>query len=116
MLTWRADYADSSSLPQLDGDGTENSYHRIDRARLQRFVLLDGQREVYAVYLKPGQQLIFRRRHWLEGSAVTRTVYLVGWRARVGGQEVQAVNYLCPDGHVELDDCRADIELYPEER
>lgn len=126
MLTWRAVYRDNKALPQYNADGTENAYKDIDRYRLRRFDLLDGDEKiVYSVYIHTGQRLIFRRRNLITigrvglGEKGRKVVYIVGWQMTVKTptklRNIASINYIHEDGRVELDDSRSNLELVPEE-
>ena len=63
-LTWVANYEDGTKLEQFDATGKEHKYADINREQLVRFDMIDRKtkKAVYAMYLREGQQLIFRRR------------------------------------------------------
>ncbi len=121
MITWKAIYSDGS-LAQHNSDGSENSYKQIDRSKLQSFELYDGEKLIFILNLNKNKQLIFRRRNFIPVSVKTGeesgrwTVYIVGFRfTDSSGEKHNVLNYLNPDGVVELDDERNNLELYPEE-
>ena len=114
-LTWKAFYKDGQVLEKLNSDGSKNSYEDIDRNRLSHFVLYDGERAVFAVYLREGQRLIYRQRNWVKNGEKIGLIYLVGWHMNIGGKNIKSIAYVCPDGYVELDDDRDDLRLVREE-
>jgi len=115
MLTWTAAYKDGTVLHQYNGDGTENRYEDIDRYRLFRFDLLRGGEIVYSVYLHSSQRLIFRRRNFIPQGGERWVVYLVGWQMNVEGKNVTAINYIYPNGKIDLDNSRSDIQIREQE-
>lgn len=122
MLVWRAVYKDGKYLPQHNDDGSTNRYSDIDRYRLERFDLLnEDNKPVYSVYIREGQRLIFRKRHFIKvGSGEKSHVYLVGWQQTLYDSKgllknVTAINYVHEDGSIALDGHRDNLELYKEE-
>lgn len=61
MLTWEADYGETS-LTQYNEDGTENKYTDIIRQSLKRFILKEGDKVRFVLNLDPGKRLVYRRR------------------------------------------------------
>jgi hypothetical protein len=116
-MYWVANYEDGSQLKQFEA-GKENKYGDIDRDRLSRFDMVDSSthKVVYALYLRDGQQLIFRRRtiKRLNGEPDV-VLFLVGWKMTVltvsGPKSIIAINYLYADGSIALDGSRDNLEL-----
>lgn len=128
MLTWEAVYNDGKTFLQYNADGTENQYEAIDRAQLTQFNLYDGNHAVYALYLRDGQRLIYRRRNFIKLMASANgeapkeerhLIYLIGWQMTIltsnGPKNITALNYILEDGSVILDNERSNLQLLPEE-
>lgn len=119
-LYWIAHYDNGESLKQFE-NGKENKYADINRERLFRFDLLDRatDKAVYSLYLREGQQLIFRRRTLKQINKPDVVLFLVGWKMTVmasyGAKEIIAINYIYPDGSIALDGARNNLELLPVE-
>ena len=100
QLKWVAVYSDGTNYPQYNEDGSENSYHAIDRERLSEFHLIrpDGSTH-FAVALEKGQRLVFRRRYSMDGvtGETNWVLYLCGWQMTVGKKNIQSLNWLFPD-------------------
>lgn len=133
---WEAIYPDGESLNQFNDDGTENRYTDIDRSRITHFILNDittGKPKII-LHLKPGQQLIHRRRivqkYALSSDFFERNpevkmreiVYIIGWHENRNGVNVQMINFVFEDGTVEIMDRWSDhhalynpVRLLPEE-
>ena len=115
-LYWVANYIDGKSLRQYQ-DGKEMKYADIDRDRLERFDLLDFEtnKAVHSVYLRGGQQLIYRRRTLIKMDGTRTVIYLVGWQTNVytnsGLKHFTVINYLHEDGSIALDGPRNNLEL-----
>jgi hypothetical protein len=102
-MQWVALYSDGSGLCQYNGDGSENKYADIDRARLTNFALFtDDHRKVVEIHLEPGQRLIYRRRVEHPPGKPKIVVYMVGWQQTIAGQNVQSIAYVFPDGRIEI--------------
>lgn len=129
-LSWRAMYHDGQgkltgeSFVQHDGD-KENKYADIDRWRLGRFDLLNAQGQiVFSLVIRKDQNLIYRRRtiRPLMGGTVDdiKVVYLCGWRQTVttpkGQKNIMSIAYIYPDGSIQLDGAKDNLELLPDER
>jgi hypothetical protein len=113
---WVAAYTDGTSLARYNEDSTENGYADIDRSRLRSFeVRSDISALVVKVFFeRPTQQLVYRRRNHISMLGVPQgTTIIVGWQEKVGGKSHKSLIYLYPDGHIELDGARNDLELLP---
>jgi hypothetical protein len=119
MLTWKAIYKEGEPLSQFNADGSENLYRDIDRKKLSRFELYDGETLKFALFLHEGQRLIFRRRNFISYSKDGEKrwiVYLVGYQFNdETGKNYKVINYVHENGIVELDDDRKDLVILPEE-
>ncbi len=108
-INWRARYLDGTSLDQYGPNGEVNGYENIDRTKLSAFEIFDADHPeplIFRMFLEEGQTLIYRRRTWQDvntgGDPLgKRFLYLVGWQKNVRGENVQSINYIHPDGHVE---------------
>lgn len=119
LLYWKAIYNDGTSLLQVNEDGTENKYFQIDKSKLSSF-LLSGYAKFnnyvkVIVHLDPNKKLIYRRRVAKRLGGIDEVVYIVGWQENRSGVNVQSLNFIFDDGHIEiLDRFREDKELlYP---
>ena len=103
-FSWIAHYNDGS---QFAG----GKFEGIDRGRLIAFdLLLDGSLHT-RVDLRPididndigARRLIYRRRvtQRTDGSEPLFW-YMIGWQRKVGGRNIQAINYVFPDGSTML--------------
>jgi hypothetical protein len=112
MLLWKAVYLDGH-LNQYNDAGLENKYTDIDRSRLIRFELYDGEKMVHCLFLNDYQRLIFRRRNFISyanGQEIRMVVYLVGYQFNdATGKNYKVINYIHEDGLVELDNAREDL-------
>jgi hypothetical protein len=119
MISWKAIYKDDTSLPQYNGDGTENHYQDIDRWKLVRFELHKNNIPFYALYLHRGQRLIYRMRVFKPLNKPDVIVYMVGWQETIetknGSRNITVINYIHPDGSVSLDDSRNNLQLVDSE-
>lgn len=120
-LEWKAIYDDHSFLTQFEGEGENRKEHRyqdINRERLVRFDMINPKtnKAVFALYLRDGQQLIFRRRTLKKILVPDTVIFLVGYQLRImagAGPLTQVViNYIHPDGSIALDGARSNLELY----
>lgn len=117
-LTWVANYAGGEQLKQFD-NGKEHKYADINREKLERFDLIDKEtgKAVHSLYLREGQQLIWRRRTLKKLDQSFIVIYLVGYKVRVltnsGPKDLIVLNYIHPDGSVSLDGSRNNLELLP---
>lgn len=117
-LEWIANYNDGSFLKQYD-QGKENLYGNIDRDKLTRFDMIDRftNKPIYALYMRAGQQLIFRRRTFKKIGLPDVVVFLVGYKevfmTNNGPKTNIVINYFHPDGSIALDGERNNLELLP---
>lgn len=119
-LNWRAVYDDDTVLNQFEGEGEnrkENKYKDINRERLVRFDMVNPAtgKAHYALYLREGQQLIFRRRTLKKINQPDTVIFLVGYQqtvmANTGPLNQVVINYIHPDGSIALDGARNNLEL-----
>lgn len=111
-MQWKAYYNDGTSLPQFNAAGFENKYADIDRSKLEAFALFkddaivpqfdNGSGLVFALYLEPGQRLIFRRRVEQPAGGEQTIVYMAGWQQTIEGRNVQSIAYIFPSGIVHM--------------
>jgi hypothetical protein len=101
-LIWKAVYTDGSSLDQYN-DGKVSKYTDIDRTKLQFFELWDKDKLILRLHLEPGRRLIFRKRveQQIMTSEKKTMFWMVGWQQTIKGENVQSINYIFEDGHVE---------------
>lgn len=124
---WKAIYQDGESLDQFNDDRTENRYTDIDRSRITHFILNDSTtgKPKIILHLKPGQQLIHRRRvvqRYALSSLfyknnpdvkMRETVFIVGWHENRNGVNIQMLLFVFENGTVEImDRWREDHALY----
>ncbi len=122
-LYWVANYTDKSKLIQYDDEhNKENKYADIDRDKLVRFDLHNTAtgKAIYSVFLREGQQLVYRRRSIIDLThGGTTIVFLVGWQMTImtntGPRNMVVLNYIHEDGSIALDGARNNLELLPEE-
>lgn len=119
-LEWRAVYDDDTVLNQFtikDGNRIENKYRDINRERLVRFDMVNPrtQKAHFALYLREGQQLIFRRRTLKKINQPDTVIFLVGYQQTFmtgsGPLNHVVINYIHPDGSIALDGARSNLEL-----
>jgi len=110
-MHWKAIYNDGSYLEQFNPDGSENKYPDIQRDKLVQFILLDFlNRPRVILHLKPGQQLICRKRVAIhlaigpQGKSGQEETWIVGFQENRRGVNVQSICFVFEDGHVELMD------------
>jgi len=110
-LTWEATYNDGTVVTEADVETTA----LVDRDRLAQFKLLNNEgRAVFVSFFSSEKKLIFRRRTFISpDGSVKGVVYLIGWHQNVNGKSVKSICYVYEDGHVEFDDARNDLELFP---
>lgn len=117
-LMWVANYDDETKLYQFES-GKENKYVDINRDRLVRFDMVsrDTNKPIYALYLREGQQLIFRRRTLKRINKPDVVIFLVGYKQTFmtlsGPRSNIVINYIHPDGSISLDGSRDNLELLP---
>ena len=79
----------------------------IDRTRIISFLLVDKGKVVDRIQLNPDRKLVYRRRVLLDTNGNMVVVYLAGWNDK----SKITLNYIYPDGHIEMDDDRNDLIL-----
>ncbi len=100
-LIWKAIYLDGKSLNQYN-EGKVNKYTDINRDLLKFFELYDQDKLILRLHLNKNKRLIFRRRVSLNMQGkITEVIYLVGWQSKIKGENVQSINYIFEDGHIE---------------
>lgn len=127
MLQWMAVYDGNETLSQYNEDGTENKYGDIDRERLERFLLMDGECPIIVLNMDQNKKLIYRRRTAMDMLGTHKeVVYIIGWQETLdgGASSIQSILfYFASTGHTEVTDgFREDHEWFypviflPEER
>lgn len=76
------------------------SYDKLKRDNLAAFKVTIGKQELFTLHLEDGQRLIYRRRPPnTPGIPLEKSkhpvIYMIGWRQRVGGKDVQSITYIC---------------------
>jgi len=114
--TWEAIYNDGTTLTQYNEKGEKNGYENIDKTKLKAFAIKvpdptpedkNNKKVHFRLHLEAGQKLIFLRRGFVSISLATGEdrgssyFLMVGWQQNVNGKNVQSINYLYPDGHIE---------------
>lgn len=107
QIRWAACYAGGEVINQIQPDGTETSYDKLDHARIAAFSLwdFDSRRPILTLHLEPGQRLIYRRRVEMKTGQEkpVEVCYLAGWRRTVNGECIQSIAYVFEStGRVEL--------------
>ena len=140
--TWQAIYNDGTDLwecslrspttssngervvagPIVDEHPIIAKYDQIDRDKLEKFNVYErgklGTKDlkpIISIDIKPGYRLIWRKRRHQRviGPQVPfKTVYLVGWQATIGGENVQSIIYLYENGKMEMSSQKSDYELF----
>jgi len=106
--TWEAIYNDGTILPQYNEKGKANGYENIDASKLKRFRILipdleDSKKKKihFQLHLEPEQRLIYLRRGFINLVGDKNYFLMVGWQQKVNGKNIQSINYLYDDGHIE---------------
>jgi len=76
------------------------SYDELKRENLSAFKVSIGKSELFCLHLQEGQQLIYRARRAVSQSVAKEKdqnpqIYMIGWRQKVGGKDVQSITYIC---------------------
>jgi hypothetical protein len=118
-MEWEAEYSDGSILKQYEGS-YEHSSAEVDRDVLVQFRMLQDGEVVFRAFFdqeKSNKRLIFRRRNRVSATGeLLDFVYLVGWHENVKGVSIKSICYVYSDGHIEFDDDRNDLQLFPFEQ
>lgn len=103
-LTWVARY-NSGHHVQYNAEGEyQDKYADIDRENLKYFELWTVKPYKCLIRLHfdtPDKRLIWRRRVFKKTDGSEIPVYLIGWQITVGEQNIQSINVVFPDGHIE---------------
>jgi len=83
-------------------DGSTLKYENIDRSRVSAFCLEKDGQVILKLYLEEGQRLIWRKREYQPVGGDIKTIHLLGWQKKVGGENLQAICYVFEDGHIEM--------------
>lgn len=99
-ITWKAIYSKGKSLKQYNGK--TNKYTDIDRDLLKFFEVYNQDKLILRLHLDKSKRLIYRKR--VEQNVMTgkkSSIYLVGWQSTIKGENIQSINYIFEDGHIE---------------
>ena len=128
-IHWVVQYNDRTQHDS-DESGEGFKYQDIDRERLSKFAIKDGEKILAVLHLNTDCRLLYRRRVLATlNSEILEVVYLFGWQKTCGDgichptHNEQVVMALFEDGHIEVvDRFRDDMNwfdipnLRPEER
>ena len=130
LYTWEAVYNDDTILWECNSKGQViNKYSNIDRERVKKFRLyktdellnsnvnpLKPLKPAYAVDIKEGRRLIWRKRRHQRLLETTPflTIYMIGWQETIDEQHIQSILYIYPDGSSEQrkSDGELDVVLF----
>lgn len=112
-LVWVARYKDGTVHTQYNADGSyRDKYADIVRKELFSFELFTIEKAkegflpkklVHRIYFDtPDKRLIYRRKVYKKSNGTEFFIYLAGWQIKAGGQNIQAISLIFPDGHVEM--------------
>jgi hypothetical protein len=102
---WRAVYANGEVLPQVNEDGSKNSYYDIDHSRLVFFEMWEGGHKVLSLRVGKNDRLIWRRRIERTPTEIKEVCHLIGKQQTVSGKNFQGLIALFEsDGTVEVAD------------
>jgi len=103
-LTWIAYYEDGTKLLQYE-NGKCHKYLDIDRSKLSKFAIHNGEKLILVIHLDKNKKLIFRRRVAKPMLSDTEeVVYLVGWQENRSGVNVQSISFIFQEGYIETVD------------
>lgn len=115
ILNWVAVYDSGLQVCEVSGV----AYADLDRSKLREFWLVNtqGVARVKIALALPERRLIFRRRRVakLNGQIVS-TTYIIGYYELVHEKPQYSLLYIHPNGVVEVDNHRNDLELQECER
>lgn len=107
-FTWVAVYKNGRRFSEYNADGSANLYKDIDRDQLHQMLILDRATQEVAllVHASDPQRVIVRRRHEQLGGTDKphMTVWIVGCQSTKNGRNMQTINAIFPDGHIETAD------------
>lgn len=78
----------------------KTSWDHVDHDNIKAMRVSIKKSQLFTLHLEEGQKLIYRRR----GLATTGVpeeksphpiIYIIGWRQKIGGQDVQSITYIC---------------------
>jgi len=132
MLKWRAIYNEDPNnleyLDEIDKNGKEVLFQNIDMKRIIAMELVNEKKiPIFKVALGYDKRIIFRRRKTkTQGRRIierdtkdpktgqtkkvkipvpvnsNQMIIIIGWQKTVNGTNVKAINYIYPDGRIEL--------------
>ena len=111
---WEAIYSDGTTLTQYNEKGEKNGYENIDATKLRAFAIhnvkltkkdnkyfTSDEKIHFRLHLEPEQRLIYLRRGFLNTAGGKGSFLMVGWQQKINGKNIQSINYLYNDGHIE---------------
>ena len=103
---FQVQYNDGEFFPTTKEEAKKMAqlYEDIDQSRLRNFDIYDKDTDklVLRVYFDdPEKRLIHVRRHILPLGQEKQIIWLAGWQKKVSGKNIQSINLLFPDGHIE---------------
>lgn len=101
---WIVRYSDGNTFPKNKEKAQKmnQSYDDINREKLEYFEIYDSDGLVLKIHLDDkDKRLIYRRRHQVIPGQGEKVIWLAGWQKVVNGENVQSIQLLFPDGHIE---------------
>jgi len=100
VIEWRARHRDGKSL-----SSKYDKYTSINSDKLDLFIVSFNSRVKAIVHFDGNRRLIYRTRT-IKNALTGREekVVLVGWQQNVKGKNIQCLNFIFEDGHVEIID------------
>ena len=75
------------------------SFDDVSREGIKNIETKVGNGVIFTMHLEEGQKPIFRRRGLTSSIDLDKhpepIVYIVGWRQKVGGKDIQSITYIC---------------------
>jgi len=76
------------------------SWDNVNHEDIAGMTVRISKSELFTLHLEPGQRLIYRKRNvdtiGVEAEkCVYPVIYLVGWRQKVNGVDIQSITYIC---------------------
>lgn len=96
-FTWTAIYDDGTEVNYKNEDGSVNRYHDLDKERISFFTLYVND-VPYTVSLAKGASLIYVRRVRQDMGGNRTILYILGWRKKVKGENVQSIMFIGDNG------------------
>lgn len=103
---WKCQYNDGTEI-----SSKESRYQDIDRAKLEKFILLqvENDKPVLVLNLDGSKKLIVRMRTAMKMSGAKESVWIVGYQENLGaflgaGRTTQMICFVFEDGTIEVTD------------